>query len=393
MSKFTTPKLYTGKPITSVPKGSTKLKELAKNIWYINYSYEGKQIRVKGNLNRIKDASEKERQAQILLESIKQDLANGYNPNNETEWIEEQIRDNTSLSKAIILFKDYHTRHQSRKKTISTYLSKLNALSSFYPNIILQDITTKNIQNFIQAKIDDNTYAQGSVKSTKRTFNTFFNVCMQLEILKTNPMVGLDKKIKSYKETDDKHIPYTDEDLKTILEYLDANDKYGAFFCRMIYYTCLRPAEIRGLKLWNIDLTTNTITILPTVKKVTTNDQKEYIEINESFKPFLEQLNLNQYPKHFYLTGSPTNIIGEKKVGENTPYNKLTSALKKLGLKDKGYDLYSFKHTSNIKKYMNGWTLAEIMKANRHSSISTTEIYLKNLGLFIDIKTKVIPVI
>jgi len=393
MSKYTIPKLYKGKDITSVPKGSTKLKEQAKNIWYINYSYEGKQIRVKGDLNRIKDAVEKERQANILLESIKQDLANGYNPNNETEWIEEQIKDNTSLSKAIILFKDYHNRHQTRKKSIGTYLSKLNALSAFYPNIILQDITTKNLQHFIQSKIDDSTYAQGSVASAKRTFNTFFNVCIQLEILKTNPMAGFDKKIRSYKETDDKHIPYTDEDLKTILEYLDSKDKYGAFFCRMIYYTCLRPAEIRGLKLRDIDLTTNTITILPDVKKVTTNNNKEYIEINESFKPFLQQLNLNQYPKHYYLTGSSTNIIGEKKVGENTPYNKLISALEKLELNDKNYDLYSFKHTSNIRKYLNGWTLAEIMKANRHSSISTTEIYLKKLGLFIDIKTKTIPVI
>jgi len=393
MSKYTIPKLYKGKVITNVPKGSTKQKEQAKNIWYINYSYEGKQIRVKGDLNRIKDAVEKEHQANILLASIKQDLANGYNPNNETEWIEEQIRDNTSLSKAIILFKDYHVRHQSRKKTIGTYLSKLNALSSFYPSIILQDITTKNMQNFIQSKIDDLTYAQGSVASAKRTFNTFFNVCIQLEILKTNPMLGFDKKIKSFKETDDKHIPYTDEDLKAILAYMDLNDKYAAFFCRMIYYTCLRPAEIRGLKLRDIDLTTNTITILPTVKKVTTNDKKEYVEINESFKPFLEQLNLNQYPKHFYLTGSSTNIVGENRVGENTPYYKLIAVLKKLELDNKDYDLYSFKHTSNIKKYLSGWNLSEIMKANRHTSITTTEIYLKDLGQFVDIKTKVIPVI
>ena len=66
MSKYTTPTLYIGKAITSVPKGSTKLKEQAKNIWYINYTYEGKQIRVKDNLNRIKDPIEKDRQANIL---------------------------------------------------------------------------------------------------------------------------------------------------------------------------------------------------------------------------------------------------------------------------------------------------------------------------------------
>lgn len=393
MSKYTTPKLYTGKAITSVPKGSTKFKELAKNIWYVNYTYEGKQIRVKGDLNRIKDASEKEFHAQALLESIKQDLANGYNPLDETQWIADRIKETCSLSRAIILFKEYHARHQSRSKTIGTYMSKLNALSEFYPNILLSEITTRKLQQFIQFKIDDSTYSQGSVKSAKRIFSAFFNVCIKEELIKENPMTGFDTKIKSLKQVDEKHIPFSDEDLKIIFEYLDTNDKYCAFFCRMIYYTCLRPNEIRGLKLENIDLSKNIITILPNVKKVTTNNEKEIIEINESFKPFLEKLNLSQYPVNYYLTGDSKNIIGEKRVGENTPYNKLISALKKLELNDKGYDLYSFKHTSNIKKYMSGWTIAEIMKANRHTSISTTEIYLKNLSQFLDIQTKAIPVI
>lgn len=393
MGKYSIPKLYTGKVITSVPKGSTKLKELAKNDWYVHYIYEGKQIRTKGGLNRIKNASEKEFQAQILLESIKQDLANGYNPLDESQWIADRVREACSLSRAIILFKEYHTRHQSRSKTIGTYMSKLNALSEFYPNILLSEITTKKLQQFVQSKIDDSTYSQGSVKSAKRIFSTFFNVCIKEELIKENPMTGFDTKIKSLKPVDEKHIPFNDEDLKIIFEYLDVNDKYCAFFCRMIYYTCLRPNEIRGIKLENIDLSKNIITILPNVKKVTTNNEKETIEINESFKPFLEQLNLNQYPVNYYLTGDSKNIIGDKRVGENTPYNKLISALKKLELNGKGYDLYSFKHTSNIKKYMNGWTIAEIMKANRHTSISTTEIYLKNLGQFLDIKTKAIPVI
>ncbi len=393
MSKYTTPKLYTGKAITFVPKGSTKSKELAKNIWYVNYTYEGKQIRVKGDLNRIKDASEKEFQAQVLLESIKLDLANGYNPLDETQWVADRIKETCSLSKAIVHFKQYHKENNSRIKTIGTYMSKLNALSSFYPNILLLEITTKKLQAFIKAKIADGTYSQASVKSAKRTFSTFFNVCIVEGLIKINPYEGFDKKINSTKETKEQHTPFNDGDLNTIFTYLDQNDMYCAFFCRMIYYTCLRPAEIRGLKLENIDLVNNTITIPPSVKKVTKNNEKEIIEINESFKPFLEQLNLDQYPNQYYLTGDSKNIIGEKRVGENTPYNKLISALKKLELNEKGYDLYSFKHTSNIKKYMNGWTLAEIMKANRHTSITTTEIYLRKLGQFVDIKTKAIPVI
>jgi integrase len=393
MSKYTTPRLNKGKQRLSIPKGSSKLKEMAKNVWYVSYTYEGRQVKVKANLNRFKDPVEKEREGQILLESVKQDLLNGYNPLNTLDWIAQLVKDTTTLDQAISQFQKYHETHNSRPKTIGTYISKLNALSTYFPNVLVAEIMTKQLQKFIQSKIDDNTYSQNSVKSAKRIFSTFFNVCIKLELVKTNPMAGFDKKIRSQKITEEQHIPFSDADLKKILTYLDANDKYGAFFCRMIYYTCLRPSEIRGLRVGNIDIAKSTITIPSTVKKVTLDDSNsdEKLDINQSFLPILKKLNLQNYPAHYYLTGNPVGIIGENRVGENTPYNKLVAALKKLELDKKGYDLYSFKHTSNIKKYRDGWTLSEIMKANRHANVSTTEIYLRDLRAFVDVKTKAIP--
>ena len=393
MNKYSTPKLYRGKAILSIPKGSSKLKEQAKNKWYVNYTFNGEQIRVTGGINRIKDETEKEYEAQVILESIKGDLANGYNPKDHHKWVENKKKETCTLAKAIILFKEYHKKHHSRKKTIATYLSKLNALSEFYPGILVSEITTSNLENFIQHKVDEKIYSNGSVKAAKRILSTFFNICIKLQLINKSPFQGFDNKIKSLKLTKKQHIPFSDEDLKILLVFLDNNDKYAAFFCRMIYYTCLRPSEIRSLKIENIDLIKGEITIPASVKKVTNNNEDEKIAINESFKPFLEQLNLNEYPLDYYLTGCTTNLVGEKEVGMNTPYNKLISALKKLGLNNKGYTLYSFKHTSNIKKYLAGWTLSEIMKANRHTLISTTEIYLKNLGQFVDLKEKIIPVI
>ena len=393
MQKYTLPRLYKGKPVKHIPKGSSKLKEEAKQIWYVNYSFEGKQIRVKGDLNRIQDHKEKEFAANILLESIKQDLANGYNPNNELEWVAKTMKETTTLADAILQFKEYHSVHKSRKKTIATYISKLNALSKFYPKILLAEITTKKLQYFILSKIADNTYSQNSVKSAKRTCSAFFNFCLQAELIQSNPINGFDKKIRSSKETVEKHVPFSQADIKLVLEYLDNNDKYAAFFCRMIYFTCLRPGEIRGLTVANIDLVNKTITIPASVRKVTKESKEDVIEINESFMRFLKELKLETFPPNYFLTGSTTNIVGEHKVGENTPYNKLMAALKNLELDKKGYDLYSFKHTSNIFKYTSGWTLAEIMKANRHSSITMTEIYLRKLGQFVETQNKLIPII
>ena len=406
--KYTLPVIKKRNVKYPIPAGSSLAIEEAKQVWCIQYFYEGKQIRVKNGLNKIKDPAEKQYQAEVLLNSVLQDLQNGFNPLNPLEFLEQIRKENISLEEAIIEFKKYHQKHESRSKTIGTYLSKLKALAAHYPGILMKDIKTKHLEDFVIHKIKTGVYSDDSVKSAKRIFNSFFNVAIRLGFIETNPRAGFDNKIKSRKEVDDKHVPYTDSDLKRILDYLDAHDKYAAFYCRMVYYTCIRPGEIRGLKVKDIDLKKRTITIRASVKKSTRDAKNQTIEIADGLMNELIKLNLEKYPNDYYLVGSTTNIIGEKQVGANTPYQKLMSAFEKIdqmellknpGLKDserlmnKGYDLYSFKHKSNVIKYLNGWTLAQIMKANRHTSLSMTEVYLKKLGTFIETKKLSFPAI
>ena len=71
--------------------------------------------------------------------------------------------------------------------------------------------------------------------------------------------------------------------------------------------------------------------------------------------------------------------------------SEFKKALKILNLDNKGYTLYSFKHFSNLQRFHAGWTIAEIMKANRHSSITMTETYLKNINKVTDISKKDVP--
>lgn len=58
-----------------------------------------------------------------------------------------------------------------------------------------------------------------------------------------------------------------------------------------------------------------------------------------------------------------------------------------------GYTLYSFKHYSNIQRLGNGWNIAEIMKANRHGSVSMTDNYLKEITRDTEISKKAVPAI
>lgn len=74
-------------------------------------------------------------------------------------------------------------------------------------------------------------------------------------------------------------------------------------------------------------------------------------------------------------------------------YRVFSRIIKKLGLDGKGYTLYSVKHYANIKRYMNGWGVADIMIGNRHHSLSETENYLRDLVDFVDVSKKAIPMI
>lgn len=411
-NKYTTPKLSKGKKPTHIQARSTIDKEWAKNVWYVNYSYNGKQYRITEGINRIKDSVKKGYQAKVLLESVTNDLANGYNPENPQAFLEVLTKETITLAETVDKYLTDLARY-SRKKTVQSYQSKLRYLVAANPNKQLNELSTKDIEKFIHKAIYDKQVAQmfingkmidtkmvtkwapATVKVALAIYNTFFNWCISEGYTTINQATAVNKnKIKSENTAKEKHIPFSIEDNKAIMNYLDIHDKFAAFFCRFIYSTCIRPKEIIKLKIRDIDLTNKQIIIPRSTTKNTKKTDVERIDIEPDFWNRIENLNLNQYPNHYHIISNDfQNIVGEHSVGVNTPYNRFVLALKKLNLTGKGYTLYGFKHFSNIQRFNNGWTVAEIMKANRHSSISTTEKYLKNITRDTDISKKLVPVI
>ena len=100
-SKFTTPTIYKGKEPKLIPKGSTREKELAKNVWYINFRFEGKQYRVKEGLNKCKDYKEKAEFAEAMLLSLRNDLKNGYDPRNPDAFMQKYMEENMTIEDAV----------------------------------------------------------------------------------------------------------------------------------------------------------------------------------------------------------------------------------------------------------------------------------------------------
>lgn len=390
---FTNPEIKRGNEVLDIPKGSTKKAEQAKRPWYIEFycfdpqSNKMKRSRFRDNLNRIKDPKEKELEAQRLCKMYNDLLEGGWSPFDEIN--NEKLRKDAisvGVDEATEAFLQHHRDKGSRKKTIQSYDSKLKLIASYFGNQKVNDIQDNDVLKFLSKIEKDNKWSPKTYNNAKGIYYGLFQFLILEKYIKENPFLHLPSRTVPKTE---KHQVFKDDHFITIMDSLKS-DPYTDFFCKAIYYTCIRPKELRELQLKHIDLEKGTIFVPSHISK---NKKDAYVNIDPNFRKELDKLDIANYDKDFYLTGSLVSIIGETKVGDGTPYRRFIAHLEKLKLLNNNYTLYSFKHTSNVKRFMAGWTLAEIMIANRHASLEQTENYLKDLTKFVDISKKEVPAI
>jgi integrase len=273
MSKnYTQPILSKGKLVSSVPKGSTKAKEQAKLEWYVDFSYlnptTGKMQRFRKTHdgNRIKDPGEKLEHFTALLISYKEVLEGGWSP------IDEQA--NAKLRRSVIsltleegkeLFKAYHKSKGTRPKSIATYLSKVNAfIAHCGSGIKVIDITDYEITSFLNHQEATLGWVGTTYVNAKISLNNFFKFLKTNKYISVNPVTDTETRKKIRTES---HQVFSDEDFALVMEWLKQHDPYALLFCRTIYYTCIRPKELRYLQLKHIDLEKSTIVVPASIAK------------------------------------------------------------------------------------------------------------------------------
>jgi integrase len=389
---FTIPKLVKGKRVTTVPKGSTWAKEEAKQHWYVEFFFHNpetdKMVRFRPtkNLNRIKDPKEKLKHFTNMCKAYHDALEGGWSPLDDkaNAKLKREITSLT-LEKAKSMFEEYHIAKGTRKKSRQSYLSKINQFVEYYgADKRVTEISDYEITEFLNFMEKEKTWSGVTYNSSRIILNNYFRYLKVNKYVAVNPVTDIETRTKLKTES---HQIFSEKDFKTIMKYLGEHDEYCLFFVKMIYYTCIRPKELRYLQLKHIDLSQKVITVPASISK---NKKSLPVNIDASLLKELKLLKIASYPENYHLLGSTDTIISEKRIGENTPYYRFQKCLKATKLDKKNYTLYSFKHFSNVKKFRAGWTLAEICSANRHGSLVETETYLKELLKFVP-SDKVIP--
>lgn len=186
--------------------------------------------------------------------------------------------------------------------------------------------------------------------------------------------------IKKLPTQSNKHAAYSKEQMKTIKDaILETNDRQLLLFIQFIYYCFTRPGtEARLMKIEHLE---RDRLFIPSENSK--NRKGDWVSIPKVFQKELTELNLKQYPDHFYLF-TITQTPGEVPVGKNYFYKRFKKILENTGLSNSSfnYDIYGFKHSGNINMYKSGVDLDVIQSQNRHQSIDQTNKYLRDLDLF-----------
>ena len=211
--------------------------------------------------------------------------------------------------------------------------------------------------------------AGASINSRISYIKTLFNIGIENKMLLKNPFSGI-RKVKEVKTK--RNRAFNDEEFKLILNELRKQKSELYYACCFIYYCFLRPDEVRYLRVSQVDLKGCKVVIPATYSKVKVND---YVDIIPDFA-----IELKEYLKEKKKTDF---IFGDNEpYGRNTMRLRFNTLLRKLEISDPDICLYSFKHTGNIHAYKAGVDLKALQRQNRHTSVETTDIYLKSLMLY-----------
>lgn len=364
-------------PIFSVPKLVK-----SKKGWYVYIRYAGIQKRYKKKLNYIKNLSDREREFNMLRKALHQKLKDGWNP--LVPDIDAQYEEMT-LSEAL----DFGLENRKENISDKTY-SGYKGSVKFYKEAIdrlhmgyleISDTKRKHIRTIANEAKKCRKWSNKAYNKHLNHIRAVLSELIQWDILETNPAY----KIKNLPVEESRaNIPATPEQHRIIKEHLSKHHPYFFKYIATIFHTGMRCNEILGIQLNMLDLVRQEI-VLPAYN--TKTNKERVVPINHHLAAMLEEMELQIYPKDFYLFGSYREprkgnkgkfidfIPGPTRLKRDTATKRWKKIIKDgLGI---NVNMYSNKHAGANAKIIAGMDLDVLRELYGHSSKLMTMRYAK----------------
>lgn len=303
----------------------------------------------------------------------------------------QEITANTALSIAVKTFFNQKKENTDSEKSAAAYTTHINLTTKWMsksgcalvPLSAVDYSMAKGYMDWYQQRINEKTGEKISNTSYNKQlihWKSFFNDLVDTEVIRKNPI----KKLKSLPELHTSNMPYSDELASEVMAILDAEDFQLKMIAQAMYYCFIRRNELRFTKVkdiqgsqWRIQ---GKIIYKGKTIKVSKNGQSQVVAIPKVFKKQLENTDWLNSPREYFLFGRGGHPSPEPVGRDNftTRYSKLI--VKPLNLN--GHTLYAFKHTGVCKLYRKFKDIEMIRRQCRHTEITTTMNYLRELAMF-----------
>lgn len=345
--------------------------------WYVDFfAYDparGKMRRKKFMLDRYKTARAKKTIAAELIHNLVAKLKNGWNPFVNagrtrlfTPWAKVMERYRQYLETAV-------SKGQLKEKTAYDYRSRLRQLELYQEetgNTLVQ--VSQFCREWAVDYLDYLLYDKDVTARTRNNHRTYLSTLgawlVDRRYLTQNPI----EDIRMLREEEKHRDPLSERQLQQLKEYLNEHNPYYLLACLMVYYANIRPEELRNIKLGDISISDQKITVRSEISK---NRKTQSVGLHDEIVRLMIRLHtFDGTADQDYLFGRDLRPSREQTYINHFRYEwqKVRQALHW----DNRFQFYSLKD-SGIRDGINAMGLVYARDQARHSDVAVTNLYAK----------------
>lgn len=339
------------------------------------YDPERQQLRRKRYmLTHYKTKKQRKVMAAQLITNLVQNLQRGWNP-----WVDTSKL--PKLAKFAEIFATYANfvqrsanRNILKQKTAYDYLSRYKTFAGWVDEQAITyayQLTSAHLVEFLDHLYYDKGLSAKTRNNYRTWLSTFFTWMIERGYIEKNLVL----EVKTIREENKRRRALPAVEVKRMGEFLERTNRHFLLACMMEYYTFIRPEELRHIRIRDIHLHEQTITVDAAVSK---NRRTQNVAAPARLLRLMLELDVFAHPGDCYLFG-PELTPSRQQIGVNglrKEWAKLREALRWPS----AYQFYSLKDTGLI-ELSNKMGVVVAKDQARHTDVSTTNHYLYTGGV------------
>jgi integrase len=353
------------------------LKKYKTRGWVVEYyalhpqSKEMKRIQIRINrvCQRYATKSEAKAHALTIVNNLNAQLSGGWTP----FFDNEDSRLFVKLSEVCRLFLSEYEK-EKREGTMRSYRSFCKRLLEYCDKVKAKDIYASLFKRGHAVRFIDSIQGNNSpstYNSMIKIGRVLFNWSIDKMYVKENPF----ETIKLKKKQKKKRTIIPPEVRQQISEYFLKNNPNFLTVCELVYFSLIRPNEIKNLRVGDIDFERGCVKVSGEFAK---NHNTRYSALSNTTIERLRVM-IHDVPKDYYIFGGAKQnclapVPSKIKLGAGNfskQWEKVRNALKLPA----EYQLYSFRDTGIFEMLKAGVDNLTVMQHADHSSLDITTIY------------------